>query len=67
MNGYETRNLKEKLHGYKSNRGDPGAANTQSVYSQLVYGIEIARPDWELYIKMFQGIFASVAIAFLAL
>jgi hypothetical protein len=62
---YET-DLIEKLHAYKSDRGDPLAAETQSVYSQLVYGIEIARPDWGLYFKMFQGIFASVAIAFLA-
>ncbi len=56
-----------KPHAYKTSRGDPRlAADHKAVYSQIVYGIKIDRPDWGLYFKMFQGLFASVAIAFLA-
>jgi hypothetical protein len=59
--------LISKPHAYKTNRGDPRLpADHQGIYSQITYGIEIRRPDWGLYIKMFQGLFASVAIAFLA-
>ncbi|MDH3973144.1 MAG: hypothetical protein OEV42_02585 [Deltaproteobacteria bacterium] len=66
--GYEIYDTKviEKLHAYKTNRGDPRFSEDQGVYSQLVYGIWIKRPDWGLYFKMFQGLFASVAIALLA-
>ncbi len=56
-----------KPHAYKTNRGDPMiSADTQAVYSQITYGVKIDRPDWGLYFKMIQGLFASVAIAFLA-
>jgi hypothetical protein len=56
-----------KPHAYKTNRGNPQNSNDyQSVYSQITYGINIERPDWGLYFKMFQGLFASVAIALLA-
>lgn len=56
-----------KPHAYKTSRGDPRlAADHQATYSQITYGIKIDRPDWGLYFKMFQGLFASVAIAFLA-
>jgi hypothetical protein len=56
-----------KPHAYKTNRGDPRLpTDHQAIYSQVVYGIKINRPDWGLYIKMFQGLFASVAIALLA-
>lgn len=56
-----------KPHAYKTSRGDPRLpADYQAIYSQLVYGIEIERPDWGLYFKLFQGLFASVAIALLA-
>ena len=56
-----------KPHAYKSTRGDPRLpAEYQAVYSQLNYAIKIDRPDWGLYFKMFQGLFASVTIAFLA-
>lgn len=56
-----------KPHAYKTSRGDPRlAADHKATYSQITYGISIDRPDWGLYFKMFQGLFASVAIAFLA-
>ena len=56
-----------KPHAYKTSRGDPRlAADHKATYSQITYGIKIDRPDWGLYFKMFQGLFASVAIAFLA-
>ena len=56
-----------KPHAYKTNRGDPMiAADTQAVFSQITYGVKIDRPDWGLYFKMIQGLFASVAIALLA-
>ncbi len=56
-----------KPHAYKTTRGDPRQpADFQSVYSQITYGIKIERPDWGLYFKMFQGLFASVAIAIVA-
>lgn len=56
-----------KPHAYKTSRGDPMiSADTQAIYSQITYGIKIERPDWGLYFKMIQGLFASVAIAFLA-
>ena len=56
----------EKLHAYKTSRGDPRYEEEGDIHSQLVYGVWIKRPDWGLYFKMFQGLFASVAIAFLA-
>ncbi|MFC1747784.1 hypothetical protein ACFL2V_03170 [Pseudomonadota bacterium] len=56
-----------KPHAYKSNRGDPSRVDSGgNTYSQFIYGLAIQRPDWGLYFKMFQGLFASVAIAFLA-
>lgn len=59
--------LISKPHAYKTSRGDPRLPpDSQAVYSQLTYGIAIKRPDWGLYVKNFQGLFASVAIAFLA-
>ena len=59
--------LISKPHAYKTTRGDPRLpSDYQGIYSQITYGISIKRPDWGLYVKMFQGLFASVAIAFLA-
>jgi hypothetical protein len=55
-----------KPHPYKTSRGNPGLeAGPLAVYDQFIYGIEISRPDWGLYFKMFQPLFASVAIAWL--
>jgi len=59
--------LVNKPHAYKSSRGDPLAPEAEkAVYTQLTYALGIERPDWGLYFKMFQGLFASVGIAFLA-
>lgn len=56
-----------KPHAYKTSRGDPRLpVDYKATYSQVIYGIKIDRPDWGLYFKLFQGLFASVAIALLA-
>lgn len=54
-----------KPHPYKTSRGNARFSAEQSVYDQLIYGLEIYRSDWGLYFKMFLSLFASVAIAFL--
>ncbi|MBL1260690.1 MAG: hypothetical protein COB33_009200 [Thiotrichaceae bacterium] len=59
--------LVNKPHAYKTSRGDPLIPEAEkAVYTQLTYALGIERPDWGLYFKMFQGLFASVGIAFLA-
>ncbi len=56
----------DKPHAYKTNRGDPRfKPGDMAVYDRVIYGIYISRPDWGLYFKMFQSLFASVAIALL--
>ena len=56
-----------KPHSYRTNRGDPNLPpDYKATYSQLVYGIPINRPDWGLYVKMFQGLFSAVLISMLA-
>jgi hypothetical protein len=63
---YET-SLTEKKHSYKTRRGDPRLPpGYKATFSQLIFGIWIKRPGWALYIKMFLGTFASVAICLLA-
>lgn len=63
----DSADLVNKPHAYKSSRGDPlSPAAHKTVYTQLTYALAIKRPDWGLYFKMFQGLFAAVAIAFLA-
>ena len=58
--------LPTKPHPYKTNRGNPKyKSDRMIVYNQLIYGQEIRRPDWGLYFKMFESLFASVAVAFL--
>ena len=62
-----SRGFVEKKHSYKTRRGDPRVPEEyKATYSQLIYGIWIERPGWGLYVKVFLGIFSSVAIAFLA-
>ena len=57
----------QKPHSYKSRRGDPRfPEDYKATYSQLVYGISIKEPGWALYMKMFLGIFSSVAICLLS-
>ena len=58
--------LSTKPHPYKTNRGDPRyKSDRMIVYDQVIYGLEIVRPDWGLYFKMFESLFASVATALL--
>ena len=58
--------LSTKPHPYKTNRGNPRyKSDPMIVYDQLIYGLEIRRPDWGLYFKMFESLFASVAVALL--
>lgn len=67
--GYEliSEDIISQQHAYKTSRGDPELpSDYQSIYSQITYAINIKRPDWGLYFKMFQGLFASVAISMLA-
>lgn len=55
-----------KPHPYKTNRGNPRfKSNTGVVYDQVIYGISIIRSDWGLYFKLFESLFASVAVALL--
>jgi hypothetical protein len=55
-----------KPHPYKTNRGNPRfKENTEVVYDQVIYGMNISRSDWGLYFKLFESLFASVAIALL--
>jgi hypothetical protein len=58
----------QKLHPYKSARGDPFVDRTEQInYSQLLAALEITRPNWGVYFVMFQGTFAAVAVAFIGL
>lgn len=54
-------------HAYKSTHGDPRLPPGYQVhYSQFIYGIPIARDGAGFYLKLFQGLYAAVAIAILA-
>jgi hypothetical protein len=56
-----------KPHSYKTPRGDPALpTDFKATYSQFIFGIWLQRPDYGFYFKMFQGLFAAVAIATLA-
>lgn len=66
--GYTIRDavMVTKPHPYKTNRGDPRFKDkTEVVYDQVIYGLNISRSDWGLYFKLFESLFASVAIALL--
>jgi hypothetical protein len=55
-----------KPHAYKTTQGDPRLPKGyQATYSQLIYAIAIKRGDAGFYVKVFQGLFAAVAIAFI--
>lgn len=67
--GYETYKILVVVqpHGYKTTRGDPRLAKgSQATFSQLIYGVWIKRDGLGFYLKLFQGLFAAVAIAFIA-
>lgn len=58
--------LKTKTHSYKTNFGITNTASkTNTKYHQAIFSVEISRPDWGLFFKMFQALFASVGIALL--
>jgi hypothetical protein len=69
IHGYTTQSMETivKWHPYKSTRGDPFVKKVQINYSQFLAGIYVVRPDWGLYWMMFQGVFASVGVAFLGI
>jgi hypothetical protein len=55
-----------KLRSYGSGRGDPRlSAGAEDVHSQFIFAVLVSAPSAGLYIKMFQALFASVAIAFI--
>jgi hypothetical protein len=52
-----------KVHNYGSRRGDPRLpSDTADVRSRFVFGMLVSPPSSVLYLKMFQALFASVAI-----
>ena len=55
-----------KVHSYESRRGDPRLpSNAADVRSRFIFGMLVSPPGSVLYVKMFQALFASIAIAFL--
>lgn len=55
-----------KLHSYGSGRGDPRLSpNTAEVQSRFILAMLVSPPSTVVYIKMFQALFVSVAIAFI--
>lgn len=57
----------EKPHGYRSTRGDPRLpADYHAIYSEFRFGVEIQRDGWGFFLKIFQGLYASLAIALTA-
>jgi hypothetical protein len=55
-----------KPHSYVSLRGDPRlSSKTANIHSRFIFGMLVSPPGMILYMKMFQALFASVAIAFI--
>jgi len=55
-----------KLHSYGSRRGDLRLSpNTADVHSRFIFAMLVSPPSMEVYMKLFQALFASVAIAFI--
>jgi hypothetical protein len=53
-----------KPHSYKTTRGDPELPEGyKATYSQFIYGIWLARPNWGLHFKMFITLFAAITIS----
>ena len=58
------RELTERAHAYQTTLGDPELSqSSKAVFSQLRYGLSVERDDWGYFFKMFQGLFASIAVA----
>ncbi len=54
-------------HGYETNYGDISLpTGNRSTYSRFVYAIELRRPGFGYFAKLFFGLAVAVAIAFLA-
>jgi hypothetical protein len=57
----------EKPHLYKTSLGDPRmASGNRSIRSQFRYGVWVQRDGWGFFFKLFQGLFASIAVAMAA-
>jgi hypothetical protein len=55
-----------KLHSYGSRRGDLRLSpNTADVHSRFIFAMLVSPPSMQVYMKLFQALFASVAIAFI--
>ena len=55
-----------KLYDYGSGRGDPRlSGGAPDVRSRFIFAMLVSPPSTGLYFKMFQALFASVAIAFI--
>ena len=56
-----------KLYGHQSRRGDPQLPEGRAdVHSRFVLALLLAPPGAGLFFKLFQALFASIAIAFVA-
>ena len=56
-----------KLYKYRSGRGDPRLlVGTEDVHSRFVFAMLGSPPSSSLFVMMFQALFASIAIAFIA-
>jgi hypothetical protein len=54
-------------HGYQTSRGDPRVPEGEAdIHSRFVFAMVLAPPGGSLFIKLFQALFASVAIALVA-
>ena len=65
--GYRVKSLDpiSELHRYSTDFGSPWKDTVPSVYSQIVFGIGIARDGLGIYFKLFQSLFVAVAVAML--
>lgn len=55
-----------RQHIYNTSFNDPGISCQNETFSQFLYNIWIVRPDWGLYLKIFQGLFIAVCVSMLA-
>lgn len=62
--GYQT---VEKPHAYVTTLGDPRLPEDfRAVHSQFRMGIDLKRDGWGFFLKLFQGLLASIAMAMVA-
>jgi hypothetical protein len=53
-----------KGHTYKTTMGDPSLPpGSKATYANFVFAIDLVRPDWGFYLKMFLPLFLAVALA----